>query len=383
MFSHMHTCTHLAEWYLVQCHNLIRGALRSNASTSRKGFTTQLDCRVRIRIARLTQIPNNPLLKMSASNVWDYLCMPLLKPKKLTYQCHQCPDSFNRQWKCETTQSLCCNSVAHLFTIGPSTSVSCGYVSLLKPCNPSLGVGSVKPAILVGYLSVDRSCSDSIIYFLKIPSTSSPSITLHISISCQPSSWTSASTAQPIRYYTLISQAYEPLCINSTQLWSIVVPKQSSLSQKQVRVPVAASPVIPRHWPNFQIYIGYAELAWAFWDPFKTDELGRFENDIMQCKKGAREEKNHALHQTIFQEQQLQLIDWKAASQHRNFGSILRAKSDKLNEEEQRWRIQTDERKASTWGSSHLPGCQFLKGNRVSKATSVGKTFKIPLWPCF
>ena len=47
-----------------------------------------------------------------------------------------------------------------------------------------------------------------------------------------------------------------------------------------------------------------------------------------------------ALHQTILQERQLQLIDRKA-------GNIFRIRADKLNDEEQRWRIQIDERQAS------------------------------------
>ena len=57
---------------------------------------------------------------------------------------------------------------------------------------------------------------------------------------------------------------------------------------------------------------------------------------------------NRALHQTIFQQEQLQLIDQQAAARHRHTGSIFRARVDKSNDEERRWRIQTDERQAST-----------------------------------
>lgn len=58
---------------------------------------------------------------------------------------------------------------------------------------------------------------------------------------------------------------------------------------------------------------------------------------------------SRALHQTIFQEQQLQLIERKAAARHRNRGSIFRVRVDKSNEEERRWRMEIDERQASEW----------------------------------
>lgn len=84
-----------------------------------------------------------------------------------------------------------------------------------------------------------------------------------------------------------------------------------------------------------------ADKARSFWRPFKTEELGRFEKDIQQCKLEVDAEINRALHQTIYQEQQLQLSDRKAAARHRR---ILR----KSNDEEKRWRIQTEKRRAST-----------------------------------
>lgn len=56
---------------------------------------------------------------------------------------------------------------------------------------------------------------------------------------------------------------------------------------------------------------------------------------------------DRALHQTIHQQQQLQLIDRQAAARHRNLGSIFRIRVDKYNDEERRWRIQTNERLAS------------------------------------
>ncbi|MCJ1349212.1 hypothetical protein MMC31_007448, partial [Peltigera leucophlebia] len=84
----------------------------------------------------------------------------------------------------------------------------------------------------------------------------------------------------------------------------------------------------------------------AFWRPFKTDELGRFEKEIRECKSEVDAEIYRALHETIFQEQQLQLIERKAAAGHRNLGSMFRVRVDKSSEEERRWRIQTDERQA-------------------------------------
>ncbi|MCJ1349227.1 hypothetical protein MMC31_007463, partial [Peltigera leucophlebia] len=91
----------------------------------------------------------------------------------------------------------------------------------------------------------------------------------------------------------------------------------------------------------------------AFWRPFKTDELGRFEKEIRECKSEVDAEISRALHQTIFQEQQLQLIERKAAAQHRDaaarhrdLGSIFRFRVDKSNKEERSWRIQKNERQA-------------------------------------
>lgn len=85
----------------------------------------------------------------------------------------------------------------------------------------------------------------------------------------------------------------------------------------------------------------------GFWRPFKTDELGRFEKEIRECKSEVDAEIYRALHETILQEQQLQLIDRKAAARHRDIGSIFHARVDKSNEDEKRWRIQMDERQAS------------------------------------
>ncbi|MCJ1348387.1 hypothetical protein MMC31_006619 [Peltigera leucophlebia] len=111
-----------------------------------------------------------------------------------------------------------------------------------------------------------------------------------------------------------------------------------------------------KHCPRYSEYqVLYAELEEprVFWRPFKTDELGRFEKEIRECKSEVDAEISRSLHQSIFQEQQLQLIDQKAAARHiddaarhRNLGSIFRVRVDKSNEEERRWRIQTDERQA-------------------------------------
>ncbi|MCJ1347158.1 hypothetical protein MMC31_005379 [Peltigera leucophlebia] len=84
----------------------------------------------------------------------------------------------------------------------------------------------------------------------------------------------------------------------------------------------------------------------AFWRPFKPDELGRFEKEIRKCKSEVDAEISRALHQSIFQEQQLQLIERKAAAGQRDLGSIFRVRVDKSNEEERRWRIQSDKRQA-------------------------------------
>ncbi|MCJ1345587.1 hypothetical protein MMC31_003794, partial [Peltigera leucophlebia] len=94
--------------------------------------------------------------------------------------------------------------------------------------------------------------------------------------------------------------------------------------------------------------ISKSEAPRAFWRSFKTDELGRFEKEIQECKSEVDVEIYRALHQTIFQEQQLQLIDRKAATLHRDLASIFRVRVDKSNDEERRWRIQTDERQART-----------------------------------
>ena len=52
-------------------------------------------------------------------------------------------------------------------------------------------------------------------------------------------------------------------------------------------------------------------------------------------------------HQKNAQQQQLQLIDRQAADRDRYLGNIFRIRVDKSNEEERRWRIQTNERQAS------------------------------------
>ncbi len=85
----------------------------------------------------------------------------------------------------------------------------------------------------------------------------------------------------------------------------------------------------------------------VFWRFFKTDELDRFEKEIQESKSDVDAEINRALHQTIFRQQQLALIDRQAAARHRNLGSIFRVRADKSNEEERKWRIQTNERQAS------------------------------------
>lgn len=54
-----------------------------------------------------------------------------------------------------------------------------------------------------------------------------------------------------------------------------------------------------------------------------------------------------ALHQTSFQERQLQLIDRGAAARYRTIGAFFRVDVTKSIEEERRWRLQTNERKAS------------------------------------
>lgn len=99
---------------------------------------------------------------------------------------------------------------------------------------------------------------------------------------------------------------------------------------------------------------GCVEAPRAFWRLFKADELGRFEKDIQECKSEVDAEICRALHQTIYQEQQLQLIDREAAAGHRDIWNVFRVRVDKSNEEELRWRIQTDERKASAWLVIHL-----------------------------
>ena len=85
----------------------------------------------------------------------------------------------------------------------------------------------------------------------------------------------------------------------------------------------------------------------VFWRFFQTNELGRFEKEIQDCKSEVDAEIYRALHQTIHQEQQLQIIDRKAAAQHRDSWSKFCARVDKSNEEERMWRIQTHERQAS------------------------------------
>ena len=90
------------------------------------------------------------------------------------------------------------------------------------------------------------------------------------------------------------------------------------------------------------------EPSGGFWSFFKTDKLDQFEKEIQECKSEVDTEINRALHQTISQQQQLQLIDRRAAARHRDLGSVFRVRVDKSNEEERRWRIQTSERQAST-----------------------------------
>ncbi|MCJ1347169.1 hypothetical protein MMC31_005390 [Peltigera leucophlebia] len=84
----------------------------------------------------------------------------------------------------------------------------------------------------------------------------------------------------------------------------------------------------------------------TFWRPFKTDELGRFEKDIQQCKLEVDAEIDRALHETIHRERQLQITDRKAADRRWNLSSIFRTEVTQSNEEERRWRIQIDKRYA-------------------------------------
>ena len=84
-----------------------------------------------------------------------------------------------------------------------------------------------------------------------------------------------------------------------------------------------------------------------FWRFFKTDDLDQFEKEIQECKSEVDEEIKIAEHQTNAQQQQLQLIDRQAADRDRYLGNIFRIRVDKSNEEERRWRIQTNERQAS------------------------------------
>ncbi|MCJ1348383.1 hypothetical protein MMC31_006614, partial [Peltigera leucophlebia] len=102
----------------------------------------------------------------------------------------------------------------------------------------------------------------------------------------------------------------------------------------------------PRYLEYQVLYADSAQEPRAFWRSFKTDELGRFEKEIRECKSEVDAEISRALHQTLFQEQQLQLIDRKAAARHRDLGSIFRVRVDKSNQEERRWRIQSDEHHA-------------------------------------
>ena len=106
--------------------------------------------------------------------------------------------------------------------------------------------------------------------------------------------------------------------------------------------------------PLIKVYKCLGEVR-TFWRPFKTDDLSRFQNDIQQCKLEVDAEITRALHQTNYQERQLQLIDREAAARYRTIGSIFRADVIKSNEKERRWRLQTDERKASAWCSFHSP----------------------------
>ena len=75
--------------------------------------------------------------------------------------------------------------------------------------------------------------------------------------------------------------------------------------------------------------------------------MSRFEKEIQECKSEVDAEIYCALHQTVRQEQQLQIIDQKAAAQHRDSWSIFRTQVNKSNEEERMWRIQTQQRQAS------------------------------------
>ena len=68
---------------------------------------------------------------------------------------------------------------------------------------------------------------------------------------------------------------------------------------------------------------------------------------MQESKSEVDVEIDRALHQAIFQQQQLQLSDRQAAARHRDIGNIFRVRVDKSNDEERRWRIQINERLAS------------------------------------
>lgn len=96
----------------------------------------------------------------------------------------------------------------------------------------------------------------------------------------------------------------------------------------------------------------------AFWRPFKTDELGRFEKKIRYSKPEVDEEIYRALRQSISQEQQLQLIDRKATGLARAFLVFGLANQMKNNEGE--WYKQMNARLVRDSHSIHL-SCQKFR----------------------
>lgn len=104
---------------------------------------------------------------------------------------------------------------------------------------------------------------------------------------------------------------------------------------------------------------------------FKTDELSRFQNDIQQCKLEVVAEITRALHQTNFQEQQLQLIDR---------GSIfVLALLNQTKQNEGGGYKPTSENLVRDPLFIHRNG-HISKWNRISEARPIKWAFKIQLY---
>ena len=87
--------------------------------------------------------------------------------------------------------------------------------------------------------------------------------------------------------------------------------------------------------------------------PFDT-HFGPLRNDIQARSKEVKEEIRLALHQATHQEQQLQLLERKAAGGHRSLSEIFLKKADRVVEEEREWRVQRDLRASSKKASLGL-----------------------------